>query len=264
MGMTRVDLPEGTLDLAHRLADAAGEVVRRYFRTRISVDDKADDSPVTVADREAEAVMRALLTAERPQDGLIGEEHGAANPDAEWVWVLDPIDGTKSFITGMPTFGTLIALLHNGVPVLGIIDQPISRERWVGAPGQQTTLNGVPVSVRDCSDLSKAVLFTTDPALFVGEDTAAWGRLSDAAKLRRYSADCYAYGLLSAGFVDVVCEAGMKLHDFAAVVPVILGAGGVVTDWQGLPLGQTSDGHILAAGDAACHAQALRHLKATC
>lgn len=259
--MTAIALPDGTLDLAHRLADAAGGVIRPYFRTLVSVDDKADESPVTVADREAEMAMRTLLLAERPDDGLVGEEHGTVNPGADWVWVLDPIDGTKSFITGMPTFGTLIALLYKGLPVLGIIDQPISGERWVGVSGQRSTLNGREISVRDCAGLGQAVAFTTDPALFTGDDAAAWARLNGAVKMRRYSADCYAYGLLATGFVDVVCEAGMKLYDFAAVVPVIQGAGGIITDWQGGPLGQMSDGHILAAGDARTHAEAMQRLK---
>lgn len=251
---------DATLDLAHRLADAAGAVVRRYFRTPVSVDDKSDDSPVTIADREAESVMREMVAAERPADGIVGEEHGAHAPDAEWVWVFDPIDGTKAFITGKPSFGTLIALLHRGVPVLGVIDQAITGERWVGAKGRGATLNGRPIRVRDCDSLAKAALYTTDPTMFKGGDLDAFRRLEGTVKLRRFGADCYAYGLLAAGFVDLVCEADLKLHDFAAVVPIIEEAGGRVTDWQGKAPGADTDGRILAGGDARAHAEALKVL----
>ncbi len=149
-------LPDDVIDLAVRLADAAGSVIRRYYRTPFAVDDKPDSSPVTIADREAEAAIRAILAAERPADGIVGEEHGTTNGDADWLWVIDPIDGTKSFITGRPTFGTLVALLYRGRPVLGVIDQPIIGDRWVGAIGRQTTLNGQPARVRACPALGRA------------------------------------------------------------------------------------------------------------
>lgn len=250
------------LQLAEQLANAAAVVVRRHFRTPIAIADKDDASPVTIADRDAESAMRTLIEATFPSHGIIGEEFGAKSPDAEWVWVLDPIDGTKAFITGKPSFGTLIGLMHRGRPVLGVIDQAITRERWVGAVGHGSTLNGEPIRCRPCPDLALAALYTTDPVLFEGgEDRAAYDRLEQAVKLHRYGTDCYAYGLLAAGFVDVVCEAQLKLHDFIALAPVIEGAGGMMTDWSGQPLTQTSDGRVLAAGDPACHAQALARLK---
>ena len=253
-------VPVARRALADDLADAAGAVIRRYFRQKIAVDDKADTSPVTVADREAETVMRALIEARFPADGIFGEEHGTARADAEWVWVLDPIDGTKSFISGIPLFGTLIALLHGGRPVLGIIDQPISRERWRGVAGQKSTHNGAAIRTRPCSDLAAATLFATSPDMFQGADAAGFARLKAGAKLTRHGGDCYAYGLVASGFIDCVVEAGLKPYDYCALVPVIEGAGGVMTDWQGQALGLASDGRVLAAGDRRVHAAALTRL----
>jgi len=236
---------------ANELADAAGGIVRRYFRRGIAVDDKADMSPVTVADREAELALRALIEKRFPDHGILGEEHGSDRADAELVWVLDPIDGTKSFISGVPLFGTLIALVERGVPVLGVIDQPISRERWIGARGHKSTLNGAAISTRACPALASATLFATSPDMFRGADAEGFQRLKGAVKLARFGGDCYAYGLLAAGFIDLVVEAGLKPYDYAALVPVIAGAGGSMTDWQGDPLGLASDGRVLACGDPA-------------
>lgn len=249
--------PAAFVAMAHRLADAAAEIILTHFRTAVAVDDKLDDSPVTIADRDSEAVMRALVEREYPDHGVVGEEHGSVRADAEWVWVFDPIDGTKAFITGKPSFGTLIALLHRGVPVLGVINQPVTKERWVGATGHGVTLNGTPLRTRACDAVAKAAMYTTDPTMFHGPDMDAFRRLEGQVKLRRYGADCYAYGLLAGGWVDLVCEADLKLYDFAAVMPIIAEAGGVVTDWAGKVPGFDTDGRILAAGDARCHAQAL-------
>ncbi len=257
-----VSVPEGHIALAHRLADAAGAVIRSYYRTPVTVFDKADDSPVTVADREAESAMRRLIAAEAPGHGIYGEEWGVENADADWVWVLDPVDGTKAFIAGQPSFGTLIALLYKGVPVLGIIDQCVQRERWLGVAGRPTTFNGAPVRVRACPDVKLATLYATAPEMFKGGDEAAWNRLRPLAKLPRYGAHCYAYGLLALGFVDLVVEASLQPYDYCALVPVVTGAGGLMTDWQGRPLGLGSDGRVIAAGDAACHAAAQAVLTA--
>lgn len=256
-----LSLPKDFIDLAHQLADAAATVIRQYFRTPVAVDDKADESPVTIADRQAELVMRDLVQATYPDHGIIGEEHGSINQSAEWVWIFDPIDGTKAFITGKPCFGTLICLMHRGEPVLGILNQPITGERWVGVQGQGATLNGAPIQVRPCDDLAKAALYTTDPAMFSGQEIPAFARLSSSVKLRRYGADCYAYGLLAAGFVDLVCEADLKLYDFAALIPIIREAGGIITDWTGAAPCIKTDGRILAAGDARTHAHALDRLR---
>jgi histidinol phosphatase-like enzyme (inositol monophosphatase family) len=239
--------------LANTMADAARPIVARYFRSGVAIDDKSDRTPVTIADREAETAMRALLARHVPAHGVFGEEHGAERTDAEYVWVLDPIDGTKAFITGMPVFGTLIALLHRGKPVLGVIDQPISKERWLGAAGQPSTLNGRPISVRSCPSLERAYMYSTAPIMFSGEVEKRHASLGRAVKLFRWGGDCYAYGLLAAGHVDLVVENSLKLYDFAALVPVIAGAGGLITDWRGQPLDMHSDGSVLAAGDPAIH-----------
>ena len=249
------------LILAAELADAAGAAIRPYFRTRLTVDDKADLSPVTAADRAAEAAMRQLINTSFPDHGIIGEEYGRERADAEFVWVLDPIDGTKSFISGVPLFGTLIALAQGGKPILGIIDQPISRERWVGAKGRETTYNGAPIRCRECSALSAATIFATTPDMFKGADAAAFARAAGAAKLVRFGADCYASGLVALGFADLVIEASLQAYDFGPMGPIVEGAGGIVTDWQGAPLGLGSDGRVVIAGDRRAHREALALLQ---
>ena len=253
-GSTSLD---GFLQLASELADAAGTVIRPYFRTKLAVDDKADLSPVTAADRAAEAAMRQLINARFPEHGIIGEEYGRERDDAEFVWVLDPIDGTKSFISGVPLFGTLIALARNGQPILGIIDQPISRERWVGAEGRATTHNGAAIRCRPCPALAAATIFATTPDMFKGADAAAFARAAGAAKLVRFGADCYASGLVALGFADLVIEASLNTYDFGPMGPIVEGAGGIVTDWQGAPLGLASDGRVVIAGDRRAHSAAL-------
>ena len=252
--------PSEFVALADRLAEAARPVIRKYFRTPVAVDDKPDDSPVTIADREVEAAMRAIIKDTFPSHGILGEEHGRENTDAEYVWVLDPIDGTKAFITGKPSFGTLIALAHRGTPILGIIDQAILGERWIGGAGHPTTLNGQPARVRECDALSKAYAYTTGPEFFDADTLPAWNRIAARVKQPRYGCDCYAYALLTSGFVDLVVEAGLKPYDYAALVPVIENAGGIITDWNGAKVTIHSDGRICAAGDARLHAQALEVL----
>jgi inositol-phosphate phosphatase/L-galactose 1-phosphate phosphatase/histidinol-phosphatase len=245
------------LALAEALADAAGAVIRGYFRQKIAVDDKPDLTPVTIADRAAEAAMRQLIEARFPDHGILGEEHGATRPEAEFVWTLDPIDGTANFISGIPLFGTLIALTRRGRPVLGIVDQPILRERWLGAEGRATTLNGAPVRTRGCAALDQATLFCTAPdSMFHGKDATGFAALRRSVKLFRASADCYAYAQLASGFIDLVVEAQLKPYDYCALVPVIAGAGGVLTDWQGRALDLASDGRVLAAGDPSLAAAA--------
>ena len=245
------------ITLALSLADAAGEAIRPYFRQPLTVDDKADLTPVTIADRAAEQAMRSLIERRFPEHGIIGEEFGRVRENAEFVWTLDPIDGTKSFISGVPLFGTLIALTRSRRPILGIIDQPISRERWVGIAGRPTTLNGEVVRCRACHALSGATLFATTPDMFKGGDATPFARVSGAVKLRRFGADCYAYGLLAAGFIDLVLEASLKPYDFCAMVPIVEGAGGLATDWRGADLDIASDGRILVAGDRRTHRAAL-------
>jgi histidinol phosphatase-like enzyme (inositol monophosphatase family) len=248
---------ERFLAFAEELAETSGAIIRRYFRAPLQVDAKADESPVTVADREAEAALRARIEAAYPEHGIFGEEFGRVREGAEHLWLLDPIDGTKAFISGKPMFGTLIALLDRGAPVLGIIDQPVLRERWVGAAGQPTTFNGAPARTRPCADLANATLNTTSPDMFRGADRQSFERLTAAVRLPHYGGDCYGYGLLALGFIDLVVEAELKPYDFAPLIPIIEGAGGIITDWAGAPLTSNSDGRVLAAGDLRAHARAL-------
>jgi histidinol phosphatase-like enzyme (inositol monophosphatase family) len=248
--MTRDDL-----SLAMRLADAAGDAIRPLFRGDWHAETKADHSAVTEADRAAEAAMRAIIEAERPGDGIIGEEYGTHNESAGRQWVLDPIDGTQSFVAGRAIFGTLIALTQDGWPVLGVIDQPIQRERWTGRIGEATTFNGSPVKTRVCPAFEGMSIATTSPHCFTEEQGEAYLRVVAAAYPERpwpvYGGDCYNYGLLASGHVDCVIETGLKLHDYAALVPVVEGAGGMMSDWQGNPLDAQSDGTVLALGDPA-------------
>jgi len=255
-----ISVPQSFVDLAIRLADVARPIVRSHFRTPVTVDDKPDSSPVTIADREAETAIRNILIREVPDHGIIGEEHGEERRDAEWVWVIDPIDGTKAFITGMPVFGTLLGLLHRGTPVLGIIDQPISRERWLGVAGRPSTHNGSEIRVRACDAIGKAYMYSTAPIMFAGALVHRHRRLADAVKLFRWGGDCYAYGLLASGFADLVVEADLKLYDYCALVPVVQGAGGIISDWNGGNLGLDSDTTVIAAGDRRMHRAAIELL----
>jgi inositol-phosphate phosphatase / L-galactose 1-phosphate phosphatase / histidinol-phosphatase len=248
------------IDLAQQLADVSGAIARRYFRTRVAVDDKEDSSPVTIADREAETAMRELIVKTFPAHGIIGEEHGSERADASHVWVLDPIDGTKSFITGRPLFGSLIALCRDGRPTVGIIDCPALGERWVGARGRPTTHQGQTVRTRACDALDRAALYCTSPLMFAAADFERFERVRKAVKTPIYGGDCFAYGLVASGFADLVIEASLKVYDYAALVPVLENAGGGMSDWQGRPLDLKSDGRVIAWGDARTHAQALRLL----
>ncbi len=248
------------LALVSRLADAAGAAIRPYFRAEFGLEMKADATPVTLADRAAEAAIRAILETERPDEGIIGEEYGATRETASRLWVLDPIDGTRSFVGGRPNFGTLISLIENGMPILGLIDQPISGERWIGAAGQRTLFNGNPANTRRCATLAQAVQATTSPAAFSPDRLRAFERLIPVTRDTLYGGDCYNYGLVAIGQIDLVVESGLKLHDFAALVPVVEGAGGIMRDWQGGPLTSASDGHVIACGDATLLPEILAHL----
>ncbi len=252
-----IDLGEA-VDLAERLAEAAGAEIRPRFRKIIPVEQKADISPVTEADRAAERAIREILVAERPLDAVIGEEYGDTSGSSGLTWVIDPIDGTKSFMAGRAIFATLIALLRDGEPVLGVIDQPVAGDRWIGVAGRPTLFNGEPVRSRKCAAIAEAVFGTTDPNLFTGDDAKVYGAVSAASRSRIYGGDGYAYGLLASGWIDIVLESGLKLYDYAALAPVIEGAGGAITDWNGKRLNAGSDGRILAAGDTGLHAWLLR------
>ena len=246
--------PADFLAVAEEAADLAGRVIRPLFRSALLVEAKGDASPVTEADRAAERAIRDLLAARLPNHGVIGEEYGEDRPDAEWAWVLDPIDGTRAFVTGRPLFGTLIGLLHRGVPVLGLIDQPVTGERWIGVAGQPTRLRspiGGVAGCRPCATLDQAELSCTSPDMFDAATAPRFAAVKAASRRTTWGGDCIAYGLLAIGLVDVVVDATMKPWDWAALVPVIEGAGGRCTDWAGRPLRLDGDGSVLAVGDPA-------------
>ena len=259
--MTAVDFAA----FVDRLADTAGEAILPFFRTSLSIEDKSGGArfdPVTAADRAAEQAMRELIRRTFPEHGIIGEEFGAERTDAEYVWVLDPIDGTKSFIAGMPAWGTLIALTRFGEPVYGMMHQPFTRERFTGDGGAaryRGPAGSRDLRVRPCEDLAKALLFTTSPLLMNEADRACFARVEDAVRLSRYGGDCYAYCMLAAGHIDLVIETELKAHDVVPLIPIVTGAGGVITTWDGA--GAERGGRVVVAGDARVHAAALALLR---
>lgn len=243
------------------LARAAGEAALPFFRGDFSQQDKGGPGafdPVTEADQAAEQAVRVLIAEHRPLDGVVGEEYGAAGEDADWVWVIDPIDGTRAFITGLPLWTTLIALRHRGAPVVGVISQPFLGELFVGGPSGSRLIDRSgerALRVRPCPLLTEAVISTTDPGLFDGAELGAFSQVRAAARLTRYGCDAYAYAMLALGRMDLVIESGLKTWDWEALVPVVAGAGGTVTNWRGeAPDGS---GQIVAAGDRACLDEAL-------
>lgn len=250
------------VSVAGRLADAARPIAQKYFRSPIEIESKADATPVTRADREIESAMRAILQEACPDHGVVGEEMGGETDPTRPVWILDPIDGTKAFATGTPVFGTLIGLAVDRRFVVGIIDQPVNGERWLGVAGRATTFNGTPAQVSDCVTLSEARLYTTAPEYFV-ESAAfdAYCRVRETVLFARYGADCYAFGLMASGHVDLIVESTLKLWDIAALVPIVEGAGGIITDWRGDPLTTESNGDVVAASSEALHEAALRLLE---
>jgi len=248
---------EALYAFAHELADIAQPIALQYFRTKLDVLEKQDLSPVTIADRSVEAAMRDRITQMHPDHGIYGEEHGQHGLDRRDIWVIDPIDGTKSFVSGMPTFGTLIAHLRDGAPDLGVIAIPFTGERWTGMAGAPSMFGDSPCKTSGCTSLSKARLYTTSPDIFDAAGLCLFEALSGRAAMRRFGGDCYAYGLLASGHVDAVFEMDLQPYDYMALVPVIEGAGGVITDWQGQALTLASEGRVIAAATPELHREML-------
>ncbi len=246
-----------------RLADASAKAIMPHFRQGFAVDNKRNEGfdPVTIADRNGETVMRELINTAYPDHGILGEEHGAENLDAENVWVLDPIDGTRAFITGLPTWGTLIGLRTLGTPSLGMMVQPYVGERFAGDREHawyQGPLGKKSLKTRPCNRLADATIFTTTPAIFTASERHVYDRIEASVQLARYGTDCYAYCMVAAGQGDAVIETGLQAYDIVALVPIIEGAGGVVTTWTG---GSPSEGgQILATGDPRLHDILLKEL----
>jgi inositol-phosphate phosphatase/L-galactose 1-phosphate phosphatase/histidinol-phosphatase len=250
--------PHKFIDLANRLSDTAREIARKYFRRSFTVETKYDESPVTIADREIEATQRRMIKEAFPEHGISGEEYGDLRMSADYVWVLDPIDGTKAFLNGIPVFTNLIGLTYQENPILGMIDQPVLDERWIGAAGHGAQLNHSAVHTSDVTALDEVTVHATTPEMFITDDLAKrFGQLSARTKYRRYGIDCYAYGLLASGYAHLVAEAEMKVQDYMPIVEVVRQAGGVISDWAGQPLGFGSDGTVLASANEDLHAQAL-------
>jgi myo-inositol-1(or 4)-monophosphatase len=257
--MTAIDFAS----FVDQLASVSGETILPFFRTALEVDNKKARGfdPVTAADRAAEQAMRALIAKNFPGHGIIGEEYGAERTDAEYVWVLDPIDGTKSFIAGMPAWGTLIGLMRFGEPVFGMMNQPFTREKFSGDGGAaryRGPAGNRDMHARPCAALSEALLFTTSPLLMNKADRADFVRVENTVKLSRYGGDCYAYCMLAAGQIDLIIETDIKPYDIVPLIPVIIGAGGIVTTWENGPA-QTG-GRIVVAGDARVHKAAMELL----
>ena len=260
--MAERSCPQTCVELANAMADAVREIVRPYFRQRLAIDAKADSSPVTIADREAETAMRRMIGKAFPEHGIRGEEFGVHQAQAEWVWVLDPIDGTKSFISGSLAFVTQIALLHRGAPVLGVIDQPITCERWLGQAGVATVLNGKPVRTSETQSSEDAHVYTSALEQFDADRHRRFAGLAARARFTRMSHDGYAAGLLALGGADLLLESNVFDYDIMPQMPVVLGAGGVVTDWEGRPLGDTRKFEtVLMAANRDLHRAALELLR---
>lgn len=245
------------------LADAARAAILPHFRTGAAAETKRTDQfdPVTEADRGAERAIRALLAEHRPDAGVEGEEYGISPGRNGWTYVLDPVDGTRAFISGLPLWGCLIGLCFEEQPVFGVLDQGYLGERFIGFPGGAVLVDAAgerPLSTRPCPGLDVATLATTDPDLFAAAEAPAYRAVRSRVRLARLGCDCYAYGMVALGGIDLVIESGLKRHDVAALIPIIAGAGGLVSDWRGGPAGM--GGQVLAAGDRRAHAAALELL----
>jgi len=248
-----MDTVDSFLQFAHTTLDETGRKGVRYFRQPLDVTQKADASPVTIADVEIEALIRDRIAQTYPSHGILGEEQASVNLSAPLCWVIDPIDGTKSFISGMPIWATLMALLRDARPVFGIIDVPVLGERYVSIQGGRTERNGESIRTSNCEQLRDCNMFATSPDMFSAPEFHVFDSLSRRARFRRFGGDCYSYAMLAAGKIDAVIEAGLKPYDYLPVAPIVTGAGGVMTDWLGKPLTPESDGRVIAAATPALH-----------
>ncbi len=267
--MTRAKAPshQAYLHFAHMLADLAGKAILPHFRKPLSIHNKAGKQgfdPVTAADKAAERAIRRAIAVQFPQHGIVGEEFASVAGEGRYKWVVDPIDGTRAFIMGAPLWGTLIGLLDGNEPVLGLMDQPFTGERFWSARGKARARapdgRVRTLKTRACAALADATLTTTHPDLFTTQgEAAAFGQLKSRARMTRYGGDCYGYCLLAAGFIDVIVEAGLKPYDVVALIPIIESAGGIITTWDGKSAAQ--GGRIIAAGDARVHKEAIAVLR---
>ena len=261
--MKKIDL-EHFVTSMNKMADASGQLIRDHRWSSIEPEIKADGSPVTSVDQAVEERIREIIATDFPEHGICGEEFSDVAADSEFVWVIDPIDGTLPFLAGFPVFGTLIALLHHQQPILGTIDMPITADRWIGGIDRPTTLNDTQVQVRHCSDLSKAMFTTSNPDFYDDSTRGALDAVKSASQLNLYGGSCMAYGQLASGRLDVAMDVQFDIYDYLPLVPVIQGAGGIITDWQGRELDQLSGDKFLACGDKRVHEQVLKILQSHC
>lgn len=261
VAMKEIRNMDGFMDFACKLADASRAVIKESLSSAGAFETKSDSSPVTVVDRKVEQTLRAMIAAEYPDHGILGEEYESDRLNSEYVWVIDPIDGTKAFITGMPIYGTLISLTRDGVPVLGVIDQPATNERWAGMEGRRSTHNGRPVSCRACTSLSEAIISIGNPESLNPGEASAFAELRKQSKWGIYGGNCYVYGRLAMGAVDISLDSGLDVFDYCALDAVVRGAGGCMTDWEGERLTIRSGHRVIAAGDPEIHRRAVEILK---
>ncbi len=258
---TTAAIAQEFIDFSQELAEASRALIRSRFRRTIDVEMKPDNTPVTTTDLEVETLIRNMIADRYPDHGVIGEEHPDSATNAECVWVIDPIDGTRSFIAGRPVFGTLIALAIDEAPVLGVVDIPITQERWVGAKGHATRLNGKVARTRKCPALSDAILLATSPEYLDGDAAQPFTRVEKTSRFTIYDVGTQGYGLVASGFADIMIVARYGIVDYLAAVPVIEGAGGVVRAWDGAPLTLHSGERIVALGDSARLSEVLTLLE---
>ena len=246
-------------DIILEITAEAARIPRQHFRGGVDIIHKSDATPVTVADRATETFIREALERHFPDHGILGEEFGARETDGPYQWIIDPIDGTRAFISGMPLYGMLVGLLKQGVPVLGVVRMPELDEVFAGN-GARATLNGAAIGVSGTDDLAQAMLYINEADKIMRDSPDVFARLNQAARDRRYSYDCYPHALVAAGHVDACVDYDLKPYDILPLVPIITGAGGVVSDWQGQDLGLESDGRVVAAATPALHRQLLELL----
>ena len=246
------------ISFANYLADEVEPIIKKYFRTKLTIDDKEDESPITMADKKTELKIRELIEKKYPDHGILGEEFEDKNINSEYLWVIDPIDGTRSFIAGHKDFGTLISLLHNKKPIIGIINCPMHSERWVGVDGKKTLMNGSEVNTSSIINLDKSYLNTT--GLYFDHDDhfkRGYNEIIKQVRHFRFGGDCYMYGLIASGFVEIVLENTLKPHDYMALIPIIKGAGGEISDKLGNPITLQSDGSVVASANKKLHTQVI-------
>jgi inositol-phosphate phosphatase/L-galactose 1-phosphate phosphatase/histidinol-phosphatase len=253
------------IDFANYLADISSQIAIKYFRKDNLAKNKTDNSPVTIADNEIELAIRHEIIKKYPHHGIIGEEYNNHNQDSDYKWIIDPIDGTSSYVIGMPIFGTLISLTYRSESILGIINQPINHERWVGIKDKYSTFNNKNINCRKSDSIENSVLCTTSPHFFRGKDRNLFEIIAKKTKYQKYGGafyggDCYLFGLMALGHIDIILENGLKNYDFAALIPIIEEAGGIITDWQGNKLDLNTSSKILACGDKKVHKEILEIL----